>query len=164
MFLKKLFSGKSWKTLFLFISKTLFLFLFHFSFFIFAEKQKKRVPRFSFSNSFFLGVFRWKNSSQKKSFEKNTALIITWGGLRGGLSIALALNLPDSIGDGKDLILILTYGVVLFTILVQLSTMLEKLYPPFFKCFFKVFGIELEKGLNPCMKFFDLLLFSFLCI
>ena len=29
-----------------------------------------------------------------KKFEKNTALIITWGGLRGGLSIALALNLP----------------------------------------------------------------------
>ena len=57
--------------------------------------------------------------SIKKTFEKNTALIITWGGLRGGLSIALALNLPDSIGTGKDLILILTYGVVLFTILVQ---------------------------------------------
>ena len=57
--------------------------------------------------------------SIKKVFEKNTALIITWGGLRGGLSIALALNLPDSIGEGKDLILILTYGVVLFTILVQ---------------------------------------------
>ena len=48
-----------------------------------------------------------------------TALIITWGGLRGGLSIALALNLPDSLGGGKDLILFLTYAVVLFTILVQ---------------------------------------------
>ena len=36
-----------------------------------------------------------------KTFEKNTALIITWGGLRGGLSIALALNLPDQIGEGK---------------------------------------------------------------
>src|SRR6056300_320427 len=57
--------------------------------------------------------------SFKKKFEKNTALIITWGGLRGGLSIALALNLPDSIGSGKELILILTYAVVLFTILVQ---------------------------------------------
>jgi len=67
-----------------------------------------------------IGVFvPIKLLSIKKVFEKNTALIITWGGLRGGLSIALALNLPDSIGTGKDLILILTYGVVLFTILVQ---------------------------------------------
>ena len=67
-----------------------------------------------------IGVFiPIKLLSFKKTFEKNTALIITWGGLRGGLSIALALNLPDSIGTGKDLILILTYGVVLFTILVQ---------------------------------------------
>ena len=61
--------------------------------------------------------------SQFKDFEKNTAKIITWGGLRGGLSIALALNLPDSMGDVKSLILILTYAVVLFTILVQGLTM-----------------------------------------
>ena len=54
-----------------------------------------------------------------KTFEKKTALIITWGGLRGGLSIALALNLPNTLGQGKDLILFLTYMVVLFTILVQ---------------------------------------------
>jgi len=67
-----------------------------------------------------IGVFiPIKLLSFKKTFEKNTALIITWGGLRGGLSIALALNLPDAIGIGKELILILTYGVVLFTILVQ---------------------------------------------
>ena len=57
--------------------------------------------------------------SIKKIFEEKTALIITWGGLRGGLSIALALNLPASLGEGKSLILFLTYAVVLFTILVQ---------------------------------------------
>ena len=61
--------------------------------------------------------------SQFKNFEKNTAKIITWGGLRGGLSIALALNLPETMGDVKSLILILTYAVVLFTILVQGLTM-----------------------------------------
>jgi CPA1 family monovalent cation:H+ antiporter len=61
-----------------------------------------------------------------KKFEKSTSLIITWGGLRGGLSIALALNLPDQIGDGKNLILFLTYMVVLFTILFQGLT-LDKL-------------------------------------
>ena len=61
--------------------------------------------------------------SQFKDYEKNTAKIITWGGLRGGLSIALALNLPDTMGDVKSLILILTYAVVLFTILVQGLTM-----------------------------------------
>ncbi|MGA1546977.1 MAG: cation:proton antiporter, partial [Flavobacteriaceae bacterium] len=67
-----------------------------------------------------IGVFiPIKLLSLRHSFEKNTALIITWGGLRGGLSIALALNLPETIGSGKDLILMLTYGVVLFTILVQ---------------------------------------------
>lgn len=54
-----------------------------------------------------------------KKFEKKTALIITWGGLRGGLSVALALNLPDDVGEGKALILFLTYVIVLFTILVQ---------------------------------------------
>ena len=61
-----------------------------------------------------------------KTFEKKTSLIITWGGLRGGLSIALALNLPDQIGEGKELILFLTYMVVTFTILFQGLT-LEKL-------------------------------------
>jgi len=67
-----------------------------------------------------IGVFvPIKLLSIKKTFEKNTALIITWGGLRGGLSIALAPNLSECSGTGKDLILILTYGVVLFTILVQ---------------------------------------------
>jgi len=80
----------------------------------------------SFALIILVVVSRWigvlipiKILSFKKQFEKNTALIITWGGLRGGLSIALALNLPDSIGEGKSLILFLTYIIVLFTILVQ---------------------------------------------
>jgi CPA1 family monovalent cation:H+ antiporter len=43
--------------------------------------------------------------------------ILTWGGLRGGLSIAMALSLPAS--DGRDLLLGMTYAVVAFSILVQ---------------------------------------------
>ena len=48
-------------------------------------------------------------------------------------------------------------------ILVQLSTILEKLYPPFLKIFFKPLGIVLEKGLKPCKKL-RVLILLFLCI
>jgi CPA1 family monovalent cation:H+ antiporter len=46
-----------------------------------------------------------------------TATILTWGGLRGGISIALALSLPPEMG--RELILSLTYTIVVFSILVQ---------------------------------------------
>ena len=50
--------------------------------------------------------------------------ILTWAGLRGGISIALALSLPDI--EIKPVILTATYGVVIFTILIQGLT-IEKL-------------------------------------
>ena len=52
------------------------------------------------------------------------AKLITWGGLRGGLSLALVLSLPDS--ETKNILLIATYFCVLFSILIQGLT-IEKL-------------------------------------
>ncbi len=43
--------------------------------------------------------------------------VLTWGGLRGGISVALALSLP--VGEPRDVILALTYGVVIFSMLGQ---------------------------------------------
>ena len=65
----------------------------------------------------------------KKLFNNRTALVMTWGGLRGGLSIALTLSLPHS--AHKEIIVSITYIIVIFSILVQgLTTgkLVKKLY------------------------------------
>jgi CPA1 family monovalent cation:H+ antiporter len=43
--------------------------------------------------------------------------MLTWSGLRGGLSLALAVSLPDS--PWKPLLLNMTFAVVVFSIVVQ---------------------------------------------
>lgn len=52
---------------------------------------------------------------------------MSWGGLRGGLALAMALSIPAKTAyangiDVKDLILVMTYSVVMFSILVQGTT------------------------------------------
>jgi CPA1 family monovalent cation:H+ antiporter len=57
----------------------------------------------------FLGLF--------KTFTKGAIPVLTWGGVRGGISVALALSLPPV--EYKPVILAATYGVVVFSIIVQ---------------------------------------------
>lgn len=54
---------------------------------------------------------------KRLDFVPNTNLIMTWGGLRGGISIALALGLTAEMH--RDLFLVVTYVVVVFSIIVQ---------------------------------------------
>lgn len=59
-----------------------------------------------------LHLFRRRDSSRDK-----TDLILTWGGLRGGLAVAMALSIPH--GAWRDAIVTITYTIVVFSILVQ---------------------------------------------
>ena len=52
-----------------------------------------------------------------RTFSRGVVPIMTWGGLKGGISVALALSLPES--EFKPLILTATYIIVVFSIVVQ---------------------------------------------
>jgi len=58
-----------------------------------------------------------KIMSLKKTFSPKAIKILTWGGLRGGISIALALSIPN--GEFNSTIILITYVIVIFSILVQ---------------------------------------------
>ena len=66
----------------------------------------------------------------KEEISHKTIIILTWGGLRGGISIALALSIPNELG--KEIWVTITYIIVCFSILVQgmtigkLVTLLKK--------------------------------------
>ncbi len=67
---------------------------------------------------------------RKFRFIPKTDWIMTWGGLRGGISIALALSLPKDMY--RDLFLVMTYMVVVFSIIIQgltLPRFIQKVQP-----------------------------------
>lgn len=53
----------------------------------------------------------------RREFSPGVVTVLTWGGLRGGVSVALALSLPA--GEPRDIILAITYAIVVFSIVVQ---------------------------------------------
>lgn len=71
----------------------------------------------------------------QQKFAPHSIKILTWGGLRGGISVALALSLSDIVGKTDEFafeaILMMTYMVVIFSILVQgltIGPLVKKLY------------------------------------
>jgi len=66
-----------------------------------------------------------------RTFTPGVVSILTWAGLRGGISVALALSLPS--GEMRDLLLTVTYVVVVFSIVVQglsLGPLVKRLTAP----------------------------------
>jgi CPA1 family monovalent cation:H+ antiporter len=65
----------------------------------------------------------WFLRRRRQPVERSAVRVLTWGGLRGAISVAMALSLPREV-DGvavpdRDVILVITYVVVVFSILVQ---------------------------------------------
>jgi CPA1 family monovalent cation:H+ antiporter len=56
--------------------------------------------------------------NRKEKNKRLNLMVLTWGGLRGGISIALALSIFNKV-DGSSLFIVSTYCIVLFSILVQ---------------------------------------------
>jgi CPA1 family monovalent cation:H+ antiporter len=62
----------------------------------------------------------------RRPVERYTTRLLCWGGLRGGLSVAMALSVPEAVGEGRvaerEWMLTATYVVVAFSVLVQGTT------------------------------------------
>jgi CPA1 family monovalent cation:H+ antiporter len=63
----------------------------------------------------------WLLLRHRHRFDNGALPILVWGGLRGALSVAMALSLPG--GGIRDAVVAITYGIVVFSILVQGTTL-----------------------------------------
>ena len=73
--------------------------------------------------------YAYKVFNRHRQYNPLSVKILTWGGLRGGLALAMAMAIPAGIPIGfspdidvKEIIVLMTYAVVIFSIIVQGST------------------------------------------
>lgn len=111
--------------LFLLIGMSMLLFKFHQEDFILMAFAIPLVLTARYLSVFcsYIGFKRYR------TYNPWSIRILTWGGLRGGLALAMALSIPagiwvipDKLIDVKEIILVMTYSVVVFSILIQGST------------------------------------------
>lgn len=111
--------------LFLLIGMSMLLFKFHQEDFILMAFAIPLVLTARYLSVFcsYIGFKRYRR------YNPWSIRILTWGGLRGGLALAMALSIPagiwvipDKLIDVKEIILVMTYSVVVFSILIQGST------------------------------------------
>ena len=77
------------------------------------------------STGLFIGLLR-----NKVAFTENAVWVLVWGGLKGAVSVALALSLPP--GEIRDVLVAVTYVVVVFSIIVQgltVGQLIERVIP-----------------------------------
>ncbi|CAM3017296.1 cation:proton antiporter [Vibrio rarus] len=80
--------------------------------------------------------FTYVGFNRFRDYNPMSVRILTWGGLRGGLALAMAISIPSGIMvipekniDVKEIIMVMTYAVVMFSILVQgmtITPLIEK--------------------------------------
>ena len=80
----------------------------------------------AFAVSIPLGVLKLLPTGRSAPLPKGSLSVLTWGGLKGGISVALALSIPAASTQAlpvRDILIVVTYVVVAFSILVQGLTM-----------------------------------------
>lgn len=99
--------------LFLLIGLEVLILVYHTEYFLAALAL---IPVVLFSRFISVG-FPIHLMKKVRDFSPGVTRLMTWGGLRGGISVALALSLPQ--GTEREVILAVTYALVIFSILVQ---------------------------------------------